>query len=107
MCVRSLADHLKRWLGSTAFVANDLVLFVQNENARLMNGRFFGRVTREIHYRDAVANFSKTRGRAVELDDSPSGFAVDYIGLEPLPIAQIANKNFLIRKQPDKLSQIG
>jgi len=59
MCVRSLADHLKRWLGSTAFVANDLVLFVQNENARLTNGRFFRRVARETHYRDAVANFPR------------------------------------------------
>ena len=73
----------------------------------MMNGRFLGRVTRETHYRDAVANFSKMRGRAVELDDSPSSFAVDHIGLEPLSIAQIANKNFLIRKQADQLSQVG
>jgi hypothetical protein len=72
-----------------------------------MNGRFFGLIARETHYRDAVTNFSEVRSGAVELDDSALCFAVDCIGFEPLPVVQIANENFLVGKQSNQLSQVG
>jgi hypothetical protein len=73
----------------------------------MMKGRFFRRVARETHYRDAVANFSEVRSGAIELDDSALPLAVDCISLEPLPIVQVAHENFLIGKQSNQLSQVG
>src|SRR5207248_7104552 len=72
-----------------------------------MNRRFFGRITRETHDRDAVVNFSEVGSGSVEFDDSALCFSVDCIGLEPLAVAQVADENFFVGNQPNEFSQIG
>jgi len=65
-----------------------------------MKRRLLQRVARETHDRKAVANFSTVRGGPVYFDDSSACFAIDHVSLEPFPVAEVGNENFLIGNRP-------
>ena len=68
------------------FVAHDAVLFIEDKNPRLMFSRFFGRVTPEIHDRNAVANFAEMRGCTIKLDQPLVRLTINDISLEPFAV---------------------
>ena len=69
-----------------------------------MPGCFLGRITPEIHDRDAITDFPEMRGRAVEFDQTFLRLAVNQVSLKAFAVAQVANENLLVFAQ---LNQLG
>jgi hypothetical protein len=83
------------------------ILLVEYKNTRLVPGCFLGRITPEIHDRDAITNFPEMRGRAVELDHTFVRLTINNVSLEAFAVAQVANENLLVFAQINQLSQVG